>query len=173
MEQVVPVTGKSSGATLPDNPFRPGFGMLPSFLAGRDRETDHTRTLVRRLQVGEQISEAALRRVPRGNGKTALIGWLESEAGDKLNQRRIKAASFPTRRRSQETCTAATRTKASRRRRTERRAEKCPGIDGPGGIPGKPKRVCSETERKRGCAGMRRAPRATQNPGQAGGVPYV
>ena len=93
MEQVVPFIRKSSGATLPDNPFRPGFGTTPPFLAGRDHEKDHLRTLVRRLRVGERNPEAVLLHGPRGNGKTALIGWLESEAGDRLNLRQIMAHS--------------------------------------------------------------------------------
>ena len=77
--------------TLPDNPFRPGFGGMPPFLAGRDREKEHLGTMLRRLRGGECDSDAALLHGPRGNGKTVLIGWLESEAGDAVNLRQVKA----------------------------------------------------------------------------------
>ncbi len=76
---------------MPDNLFRPGFSRLPPFLEGRGKEKDHLRTLIRRLRAGERDSEVVLLHGLRGNGKTALIGWLESEAGDRLNLRQIKA----------------------------------------------------------------------------------
>lgn len=78
---------------LPDNPFRPGFGRHPPFLAGRDHEKSRLCTLVHRLRGGERDSDAVLLHGPRGNGKTALIGWLESEAGERLNLRQIMARS--------------------------------------------------------------------------------
>lgn len=164
MEMVVRFIGISSAATLPDDPFRPGFGRLPPFLEGRGKEKDHLRTLIRRIRARERDSEVVLLHGLRGNGKTALIGWPESEAGDSLNLRQNKVRFIPTRRRLWKTCSAATRTRALRRRRTERSAVECPGIDGPGGFPGKSKRPSPETVRQRGRAGIRRAPRITQIP---------
>ncbi|MCY3853064.1 MAG: ATP-binding protein [Gammaproteobacteria bacterium] len=76
---------------LPDNPFRPGFGRLPPFLAGRDHEKGYLRTLLHCLRVGERDSEAVLLHGPRGNGKTAILRWLQLEASDKFNLRQIKA----------------------------------------------------------------------------------
>ena len=77
--------------TLPDNPFRPGFGGMPPFLAGRDHEKGHLGAMLRRLRGGECDSDAALLHGPRGNGKTVLLRWLESEAGDAVNLRQVKA----------------------------------------------------------------------------------
>ena len=78
---------------LPDNPFRPGFGGLPPFLAGRDREKERLGTMLRRLLAGERDPDAVLLHGPRGNGKTVMIGWLENEAGDRVNLRQMKARS--------------------------------------------------------------------------------
>ena len=80
-----------TAGTFPDNPFTPGFGELPPFLAGRDREKDHLRTLARRLRSGERNPGAVMLHGPRGNGKTVLLWWLESEAGDAVNLRQVKA----------------------------------------------------------------------------------
>ena len=83
-----------TAGTFPDNPFKPGFGTPPPpFLAGRDAEKDHLRTLTRQLRAKQQSSEAVLLHGPRGNGKTALIKWLENEAGGTVTLRRIKARS--------------------------------------------------------------------------------
>ena len=61
-------------------PFRPGPGGLPPYLAGRESE----QALFRRLLGGLQDRLAPSREVvlhgPRGNGKTALLVWLQREA---------------------------------------------------------------------------------------------
>ena len=78
-----------TAGAFPDNPFTPGFGELPPFLAGRDREKDTLGSMLRVLERGKCASRAALLHGPKGNGKTVLIGWLQSEAGGGVNVRII------------------------------------------------------------------------------------
>ena len=112
---------------FPDNPFRPGFGTPPPVLAGRDHEKRNLCTLLRRLLAGELGSEAILLHGPRGNGKTALLQWLQFEAGDKVNLRRITAKSV--------TDSMAVVTDLLGSHRDESREETTHGIIG-GGVPG-------------------------------------
>ena len=60
-------------------PFQPGFGGLPPYLAGREREQDFFRALLAHLDRGEARPNAVVLYGPRGNGKTALLAWVEEE----------------------------------------------------------------------------------------------
>ena len=60
-------------------PFQPGFGGLPPYLAGREREQDLFRTLLAHLDRGEAQPNAVVLYGPRGNGKTTLLAWLQEE----------------------------------------------------------------------------------------------
>ena len=61
------------------NPFVPGYGVLPPFLAGRDAEKHELMRLLVYVQAGRGAPRAAVLSGPRGNGKTVLLRWLERE----------------------------------------------------------------------------------------------
>ena len=60
------------------NPFTPGFGVEPPYLAGRETEqTILTKLLHRTTDLGK--GESLIMYGPRGTGKTVLLNWLEGE----------------------------------------------------------------------------------------------
>ena len=61
-------------------PFRPGPGGLPPYLAGRGSEQALCRALLGDLQDGLAPPREVVFHGPRGNGKTALLVWLQQEA---------------------------------------------------------------------------------------------
>ena len=61
-------------------PFRPGPGRLPPHLAGREREQRLFRSRLALLERGEPPPSEIILYGPRGNGKTALLVWMEQEA---------------------------------------------------------------------------------------------
>ena len=61
-------------------PFRPGPGGLPPYLAGRESEQALFRRLLGALQDRLAPSREVALHGPRGNGKTALLAWLQREA---------------------------------------------------------------------------------------------
>ena len=63
----------------PINPFVPGRGVLPPFLAGRDSEQHELMRLLAYVQAGRGAPRGAVLSGPRGNGKTVLLRWLERE----------------------------------------------------------------------------------------------
>ena len=81
-----------------NGPFRPGAGRLPPYLAGRAAEQALFRRLVDGLRRGAAPSSEVVLYGPRGNGKTALLVWLqqtaETEAG--LDVVRLTPADAPT-----------------------------------------------------------------------------
>ena len=60
-------------------PFRPGAGGLPPYLAGREQEQALFRSLLAVLDRGEATPSEVILYGPRGNGKTALLAWVEQE----------------------------------------------------------------------------------------------
>ena len=62
------------------NPFRPGRGVLPPLLAGREHELDMAEKRLAALARGESPAEDLLFYGPRGNGKTALLLEIERRA---------------------------------------------------------------------------------------------
>ena len=68
----------------PPNPFVPGHGQIPPYLAGREREQAALRDLLAYLRAGKGAPRSAVLAGPRGNGKTALLRWFcrEAETGD-------------------------------------------------------------------------------------------
>ena len=60
------------------NPFRPGAGKLPPYLAGRERETAVLTEVLQQLQEGPDGTEIVLSG-PRGMGKTVLLMWLQAQ----------------------------------------------------------------------------------------------
>ena len=69
----------SVGSMGASGPFRPGAGGLPPYLAGREGEQRLFRELLQDLQRGVPSSSEVVLYGPRGNGKTALLFWLERE----------------------------------------------------------------------------------------------
>lgn len=68
-------------------PFLPGTGRLPPYLAGREAEQSLFRQCFEGLRQGKSAGGEVIVHGPRGNGKTALLRWVESEAeaGDGLD----------------------------------------------------------------------------------------
>ena len=65
---------------IPTGPFRPGDGGLPPYLAGRESEQALFHSLLAMLDRGEAPPSEVILYGPRGNGKTALLAWLEEVA---------------------------------------------------------------------------------------------
>lgn len=61
------------------NPFVPGWGRTPPYLAGRSDEQRKLLDLFAYLQHGEGAPRGAILSGPRGNGKTALLRWFHQE----------------------------------------------------------------------------------------------
>ena len=61
-------------------PFRPGPGRLPPYLAGREREQQLFRSRLALLDRGEAPPSEIILYGPRGNGKTALLAWIQEVA---------------------------------------------------------------------------------------------
>ena len=62
------------------NPFVPGRGHIPPYLAGREAEQGKLLALLAYLQSGRGAPRGAVLSGPRGNGKTTLLRWLRREA---------------------------------------------------------------------------------------------
>ena len=61
------------------NPFRPGHGGAPPYLAGREPEQSLFRKVSDDLRSGVPVSRSLVVYGPRGNGKTALLRWAKRE----------------------------------------------------------------------------------------------
>ncbi len=59
--------------------FIPGDGGIPPYLAGRKREQEYFQRCVKALKNRRPISQNMIIYGPRGNGKTALLGYLQRE----------------------------------------------------------------------------------------------
>ena len=79
-------------------PFRPGPGGLPPYLAGRAPEQTLLRAILGDLSDGIPSSREIVLHGPRGNGKTALLVWLQREAAAyvQVDVIRLTPASIPT-----------------------------------------------------------------------------
>lgn len=64
------------------NPFRPGAGQMPPFLAGRDAELSLAERRLRQLAGGTAPPPGILLYGPRGNGKTVLLERITERAGE-------------------------------------------------------------------------------------------
>ena len=60
--------------------FTPGAGVVPPYLAGREQEQGYFDRCIKALKNRKPISQDMIVYGPRGNGKTALLGYLKKEA---------------------------------------------------------------------------------------------
>ncbi len=72
--------GQRESANEKPNPFVPGQGAVPPFLAGREAEQRLINDRLDRLASKAQPSSFVILHGPRGNGKTALLEWAERQA---------------------------------------------------------------------------------------------
>lgn len=72
--------GRRQSVQQPLNPFVPGQGALPPFLAGRGARQALIRERLNRLGSGAATGSFVVLHAPRGNGKTALLEWAERRA---------------------------------------------------------------------------------------------
>ena len=79
------------------NPFKPGTGGLPPYLAGRETERSLLLELFESLRAGEPPAQPVIFYAPRGNGKTALLAWAEQqvEGDDGLDGMWMTPADIP------------------------------------------------------------------------------
>ena len=61
------------------NPFVPGRGALPPYLAGREAEKKTMMGILAYLEAGRGAPRDVVLCGPRGNGKTALLRWFQDE----------------------------------------------------------------------------------------------
>ena len=62
------------------NPFTPGDGALPPYLAGREKEQAALLRMVQDVASGYVPPHNVLISAPRGNGKTVLLHWTANQA---------------------------------------------------------------------------------------------
>ena len=71
-----------AGAVESRNPFRPGAGQMPPYLAGREAELAFADMRLRQLAGGTAPAQGLLLYGPRGNGKTVLLEHIAARARD-------------------------------------------------------------------------------------------
>ena len=61
-------------------PFAPGFGEVPPYLAGRLLQQQASLACLDSMRREDQFERCLVMWGPRGNGKTTMLTWIESEA---------------------------------------------------------------------------------------------
>ena len=61
------------------NPFTPGTGQLPPYLAGRENEQGRFRQILAKISAGRSPDADIVMYGPRGMGKTVLLNWIRDE----------------------------------------------------------------------------------------------
>ena len=77
------------------NPFKPGRGATPPYLAGRESEQNRLREILADMADGDSPAADIVMYGPRGMGKTVLLNWLENEVendGTKHNSIQVSRA---------------------------------------------------------------------------------
>ena len=64
------------------NPFKPGDGQRPPYLAGRENEQGRLRQILADMADGDSPAANMVMYGPRGMGKTVLLHWLKDEIGE-------------------------------------------------------------------------------------------
>ena len=80
------------------NPFTPGTGQLPPYLAGRENEQGQFKQILANMAAGRSPGTDMVMYGLRGMGKTVLLGWVKDEVGknNKHWKSRIKNNSIRT-----------------------------------------------------------------------------
>ncbi len=61
------------------NPFQPGFGKQPPYLAGRESQKTELKKVLADLEGGRSPAATMVMYGPRGMGKTAMLSWFKGE----------------------------------------------------------------------------------------------
>ena len=64
------------------NPFKPGRGATPPYLAGRENEQNRLREILADMADGDSPAADIVMYGPRGMGKTVLLNWFANEVED-------------------------------------------------------------------------------------------
>ena len=64
------------------NPFTPGYGLIPPYLAGREKEQKQFNATLDAMAAGRPVSGVTMFG-PRGMGKTVLLGWLKGQCTER------------------------------------------------------------------------------------------
>ena len=67
------------------NPFTPGYGLTPPYIAGREREQELLNSRLEAIAAGQSVGGMVMFG-PRGMGKTVLLGWLR----ERCTERKIR-----------------------------------------------------------------------------------
>ncbi len=82
---------------MDNNPFKPGSGLAPPLLAGREGVKHTINELLATLNEPSGVPSDAVLYGPRGNGKTALLGWLKNHCTPPAPQHTIALRITPSR----------------------------------------------------------------------------
>lgn len=83
------------GSVANGNPFRPGAGQMPPFLAGRERDLELAENRLADLAGGKPPAQGLLFFGPRGNGKTVLLERVREDARRRgMRAERLGAGAF-------------------------------------------------------------------------------
>ena len=65
------------------NPFTPGYGLTPPYLAGREEQQAVFRQQLAAMAAGKPVNGMVMYG-PRGTGKTVMLNWLREECGGRV-----------------------------------------------------------------------------------------
>ena len=77
-----------------DSRFTPGAGISPPVLAGREKEKDRIASALDNLEAGLKTTENIALIGPRGNGKTVLLRWAQTQVRERYNKIEWGASHF-------------------------------------------------------------------------------
>jgi len=76
------------------NPFKPGYGLMPPHIAGREREQQRISSCIDTLAKGT-MPQSVLLIGPRGCGKTVLLNWCERQAREQNVRLKVFSRNLP------------------------------------------------------------------------------
>ena len=76
------------------NPFTPGVGISPPYLAGRENEQHELSKILADMADGDSPLSDIVMCGPRGMGKTALLNWLEDEVEKDKERGNLKTENY-------------------------------------------------------------------------------
>ncbi len=69
-----------------DSRFTPGAGISPPYLAGREKEKNRIESALDNLEAGLKTTENIALIGPRGNGKTVLLRWAQTQVRERYSK---------------------------------------------------------------------------------------